>query len=296
MSFFKPKSQKESSGYFIPSINGFSELTNPPLNASFNDISNSLGYHIDQIQMYLGDYDPNNEIQAVGLEILSDNIVFICTKKSVVKLSEDKVRNFLKKFNIKDEFDDVSVSAILNEGIKNESLTVEFLSKVLNLKDTQPNGIFTAISLGLYLYFNNGILTHFQSADGLNECAKHFKQLNPVLIGNYETVAKKYWGQDISKITEEVNIQASALADVPDAINNTFTKLHEGELGTINFRMLMVCHYDSEISLDEFLQINHGRYKHLPSQVDIGTEKYILGKFLYEFSKVGNLINKYQVS
>lgn len=293
MSFSTP--QKLSTGYFVPFGSEFKELLNAPANASFDDISAHLGYHSDQIHMFLGDYDPTSDIQAIGFEIFTTNIAFVCTQKSVVKLTDAEVGNFSKKFRFQDEFDDVTVSGILEEGIKNGSLTIEFLAKVLDLTDPQPTGIYFDGKFGLYLYFNNGLLTDVQPADGLNEWAKHFKQLNPQFIGRYENVARKYWGQDIAKITAEINIQASALADTPNSVNNEFVYLHEAELGTINFKMLMVCHYDHEIIMDEFKQINHGRYKHLPGQFDIGLQKYTVGKFLYEFSKGGDLINKYQL-
>lgn len=286
----------ESTGYFIPAKGGFVELEDAPVNASFNDITHHLGYHTDQIHTFFGDYDPESEIQAVGLEIFSNNVAYVCTQKSVLELPLFKVQKFLQKLRLEEEFDDVTVSGILTDGIKNGSLAVDFLARVLHLHDTEPNGVFYESRYGLYLYFNNGILTDFQPADGLNEWAKHFKQLNPDLMNRYEQVARKYWGNDLVKITTEVNIQASALSETPDALKNPYAALHEAEFGTVNYKMLMVYHYDQDITLDEFKFINHGRYKHLPSQFETGLEKYALGKFLYEFSASGLLLNKYQVS
>lgn len=47
-----PASSKESTGYFIPTNDGFTELLNPPSNASFNSIRYSTCRYILQRKIW----------------------------------------------------------------------------------------------------------------------------------------------------------------------------------------------------------------------------------------------------
>jgi len=52
----------------------------------------------------------------------------------------------------------------------------------------------------------------------------------------------------------------------------------------------MVCHYNREITLDEFKQINHGWYRQVES-LNANDIKYKLGNFEYEFAPDGSLLS-----
>jgi len=283
--------KKTSSGYFGPYNNGFIEL-NPPVNASLNEVTIHCGYNPDQAYTYFGEsLSLENDIHAVVFEIFTENIIYIATKTSVLSLPFSKVSKFLSHFRFNSEYNDYTIQDLLKTGIANKTLTSEFLAKVLETPDIEANGIFHVGCLGLYLYFNDGYLTDFQPSDGLNSWAKEFKKLNPSLINAYETVARKYWGNDIPKIVNEINVQCEALASTPEFVKNQYVSLHKGEQNTINYKMLMVCHYNEQLSLDEFIDINHGRAKKLESRIETGTVKYVLGQYLYEFSCEGVLLN-----
>jgi len=291
-SFFSSK--KESSGIFVPAENGFRELTDGPGAPSVNEMAVYFGYEPDQVHFYIGRaWTPESAIQTVIFEVFTDKIVYVATHKSVTLLTHSMLNTFLRGFNVLEEFDDVTANEILTAGIENKSLTVKFLSKVLNLQDTEPNGVFYSSRLAMYLYFNAGVLTDFQPADGLTHWAKHLKQLNPGMVSDYEQVARKYWGDNYPKIINEINIQSDALFDTPNSVNNAFVSLHRGEQGTVNYKMLLVCHYDQPMTLEEFLGVNHGRCK--PLWVD-GRHRYQLGQFSYAFSEQGDLIHKNQIN
>jgi hypothetical protein len=50
-------SKKESSGIFIPKDGGYVELTESIENDSINGIAEYLGYELNQIHTYMGDFD-----------------------------------------------------------------------------------------------------------------------------------------------------------------------------------------------------------------------------------------------
>lgn len=288
---FLSNQKKESSGMFIPDGSNFVELTNIE-KTSINDISKHLGYNIDMIHTYMGiDYDPNSDIQAVAMEIFTNNIVFIFTSKEITDLSHSKVKDFLKSYNLNDEFDATTTEGILEDGINNESFTCEYLSKVLNLNDVVENGVLTSEKLELNLYFKNGMLESFQSIDGLNHWAKDWKNQSPHFYEAYKKEAEHFWGKNkVKEVTDEINIQADSYANVPASLKNPYCDLHKSIFNNINFANLIVAHHGEPIELDKFLKINHGRY-----QV-VGKNQYQVGRFVYGFSEDGTFMNATQLS
>ena len=284
--------KKRSSGVFIPNEagSGYKEFIGELKIKSFNEISEKLGYHIDQVKHYWLSTNSENEITCVGFKVFSNDIVFIVTKGTTANLTKSQLDHFLKDYKLKEEYNSVETRSILQRGIDNKSLDYEFLSEVLKIKLPDPNGVFFSEFLNLYLYFNKGFLTDFQPSDGLNEWGKYFRAINPLIIENYENVAKKYWGDNSTNVIKEINTQSKALANVPNASKNEYIPLHLDENNTANFHMLMVCHYNKEITLDEFKRINHGRYMQQES-LNASAIKYKLGNFEYEFAHDGSLLS-----
>jgi hypothetical protein len=271
---------------FVPEGNGFKKLTSIPTTASMNSVCEHLGYHIDQFFIWLGDFDNDFDINVVALEIFSRNIIYVSTKAGVEIVDSTKLKCFLRNLTDTELYKSYTVEDSLKEGIANKSLTSIFLKKVLGDESIESDGVFFASKLNLYLYFNNGYLVDFQSSDGLGKWAKHWKEISSEFIANYEAEAKKYWGNNQKQLLSEVNTQSDALAGVPQAVSNEFTPLHTDKNGLVNFRMLLACHYDQPISLEDFLVLNHGRYEELAAQ-----SKYRLGRFDYLFSNDGTLIH-----
>lgn len=278
---------KQSSGLFIPDNSGFKELTDEIPIKSINAISEHLGYHPDQVYSYYEGQESKSDISNVIVEVFSRNIVFVLTKDTVTKLDKKRVDNYLRNFTVKNVFNSYTSESILEDGIENKSLKIGFLARVLNIEDPEQNGMIFVESLGLYLFFIDGYLVNFQSSDGLNEWAKFWKDRNTNLFSSYEKTAKLYWGNDINKVIEEINIQADSWAKIPQAMDNEYITLHKTKFGTVNFTMLLVCHYNHGLSFYDFTTINHGRYK------EIGVGKYKVDKFAYEFSEDGVLLKSY---
>ena len=89
-------------------------------------------------------------------------------------------------------------------------------------------------------------------------------------------------------IFNEVNIQSEAFANTPRGYRNEFIKFHRGELNTINFLMLLVCHYKQKINICQFENYNHGRYIKINDKIS-NFNIYKLGGFMYYFDSNGNL-------
>ena len=278
---------KKSSGVFIPKNLEYIELTDDIAFKSINGITEHLGYHSDQAHGYFDLAEEDSGITNVIVEIFSNNIIFILTKDTVTKLKKSTVDRYMRNFNLNKVFNSYITESILEDGVENSSLKIDFLSKVLNIEEPEQDGMFYAASIEYYLFFVNGILVSFQSADGLNEPAKDWKQSSPVFFRDLEKVTKLYWGNNLSSVINEINLQAEAYTNVPFIMKNGFLELHKTKHGTINFVMLLVCHYSYKISFEDFAIINHGRY------FKLDTDKYLVDRFIYEFDQFGNLTNAY---
>ena len=117
----------------------------------------------------------------------------------------------------------------------------------------------------------DGVLVNLRHSGVLNARAKFWKRhLLEFYLAN-ERIAGQYWRNDPNRIIDEINIQADAFAKVPHGFDNEYIGLHTTEFGTVNFINLLLSHCYYQISLEEFLIINHGRYKkidYLIYQVD----------------------------
>jgi hypothetical protein len=161
-----PFENKESSRVFVPSGDTFIEVTGKIEETStdgisFRGISLHLGYHPDQLRGYFGQYDIEFDIQQVVFEIFTDRIVFALTKSTVDHVDQKKLNYFLKDFK---QEGSITARGTLLSGVDNKSLSIEFLTRVLNLdKGEGDGGIIFCKKLGLMLYFADGHLTDFQS-------------------------------------------------------------------------------------------------------------------------------------
>jgi hypothetical protein len=290
-----PWNKKQSSGIFVCQKNGtYTEFTGKAGNNSINDIASHLGYHPDEAFTYHCNSSPEAPIQNVIFEIFTQNVIFVLTPKTITKLTSKMVNAYLKDFSFKKVYNRMYTGFILDNGIKNKSLKIDYLSKVLGIEDPEPDGMFYIKSLSLNLFFIDGVLVSYQSSDGLSHWAKQLQGSNPSFISAYEEVARKFHGTDLGRVINEINVQADAWAAIPKVSENEFIELHRSSYGTINFEMLQVCHYGKQISFTEFHDINKGRYSDISQPGDL-IKRYSLDRFMYEFFKDGTLKDVTQV-
>jgi len=288
------KPSKNLMAVFIKKGKSFERVSAEIEKLSINDITEKSGYNKDELYVFF--CDANSTINTISLEIFTNNIVFITVKEDY--LDENEVKRFLKDFSFKEIYNSYEVDSILSAGIYNRSLTITYLARVLNIIAPDDNGLFFIELLGLNLFFIDGVLTDFQTSDGLSKWAKDWRELNPKMFKEYENTAKLFWGNNLSMIIKEINAQADAYASIPHGFKNEFIPLHRTQFGNINFFMLNICHYKKTVDLDVFLEINHGRYRELLPRFEnsvIQVKQYIVDKFTYEFIDNGVLLRYYSI-
>jgi hypothetical protein len=275
-------------GVFVPARFGYyKEIENQTFGSgSLNDIGEHFNYNQDQTLTCHGLLDDDFPVKVVCVEVFSGNIIFVLADSTKGPLKSAKVDYFMKEHPYKRLFDGPAVESILRSGIENRSLDIDFLSRVLKLKEPSLNGIFHASSIGLNLVFEQGYLTDFMSSDGMTQWAKFLYQINPTLTRDYERQAINFWGNDPSRVLFEINSQAEALADTPGGPDSPFKEFHRTDYGLVDYRMLNVKHHGRPITHDEFLILNHGRFTLLNEE----RKQYQVGLFTYQFDEEGHLI------
>jgi len=248
----------ESFGIFVPSQNRLLKLTDDISNRSITGIAKHLGYHPDQIHTFGGYDEAESKIIFVVLEVFSMNVIFALTENSVLHLSENEVNDFIKDFDYNFEYKSTMVEDTLLSGIENKSLKIGFLCRIFDIEHKLWEDQILFEKIGVHAFFVNGYLAAFRLVDEeLGKWARYFKGLNPSGFSDYAEVAKLYWKDDYDKITYELNAQFEAWADSPKATNDEHIPLHTTRFGTINFVMLLVCHYGKHIDIEQFEVINH---------------------------------------
>lgn len=283
MSYFN---KRKSSGIFIPSGNGFVEYTGDIGDGSMMSIANSLGYHSDQLHSEYFSVYIKPKIFSIELEVFTRKIAFVLADANVTFITEKDINKYLKKFSATKEFNALRTDEILTSAVENGSFTAEFLSKVLHLKDISRNGMFYSEKIKTYLYFKDGILTNFQVDDGLMPYSRHIQEVNKTVFKWISELAYKYWPNDDFKAKREINIQCEAWSRIPHAFGNKFINFHRTENGGANLHMLLVCHYGIQINLNQFDEINHGRYRIDNNTDDQSLITIVMGKFRYYFDKL----------
>ena len=284
-------SRKKSSGIFVPNGNGgFKEYTRPiEGNGSINAIQRHFGYSDEMVFTHFGFDAPQLPISTILIEFFTRNIICVIADRRLSTITKKMVDKAMESFDEEREYSDENINDNLEEGIEARSLSLDFLSRVLEISNPQANGPCYVPKLEIYLYFINGILVSFKWDNPLLPSAKELKKMNPNLFSSLSKVSALYWKDNYDQIYKEVNQQCTALYSLPKALSNPHINLHRTETGGINFHMLLVCHHNKFITQAELEELNHGRYTKIPV---FGNNiiKYKLGNFYYYFNEHGNLL------
>ncbi|MBT2160600.1 hypothetical protein [Zobellia barbeyronii] len=280
---------------FVPTENGYQHVKINIEKKTINDICNHLGYNSDQFYTYFDTDIKSSNVFLVIFKVFTDDIICVLTDDTVSSISKRDVTNYLTNFNLKKEFDSYKIESTLSDGVKNKSLTEEFLEEIFNQTDNLKDNSIIALNIGYELYFINGILTKYITTDGLSKWSKMWKNEMPSTYFKYENSAKQYWINE-ENIIKEINVQSDAFSRTPDGVLNEYIKFHANSDGTINYKMLLVAHYDEKISLGEFKGINKGRYSlstEFNNKDEYKRTTYRVNKGLYTFDGNGYLVNAY---
>jgi len=281
--------KRTSTGIFIPAKNGFVQYNGESGDGSINGVTSAFGYQYEQVYGPIFG-DPSDKIRYICFELFTRNIVYVLTSKDTFHITEKDIKKVLGDFTVTKYFDPRTIAESLTSGIDNRNLSAEFLAKVLRINDVSNNGMFYSQKIDTYLYFTDGLLTDFHFDDGLFAGAKSLRQFNRTVFNWIADEAYKYWPSDPFQAKKEINIQSEAWANIPGGFGNEYISLHKTGNGGANLHMIRICHYGYPIILDEFKEINYGRYAQVESGI-VNHQEVVCGMFSFIFNEVdGELV------
>ncbi len=249
-------------------------------NGSINSCIENLGFpknHIRTVNTFSSD-----KINTLGFKTLSKELIFVLVKTLGTKLTYSDIQKEIKQIDWNHEYSSLNIEKILQDGIDMENFDLNFLKSVVALREDSEN-IYKSEQLGLYLQFENNILTAFTSTGWDNSTTKWLTNINPAMIRKMTEEAKQYHQNDMDSM-EEVNKQAKSLWGIPHAMNNEFISFHTKANGNVSFYNLLVTHYTNrKCNIDEFLFMNKGRFR------KINNNTIEVANFIYSFSNIGQL-------
>ena len=263
--------------------NNMVELGEQPGNGSFNSITEHFGYNIAQIHIYQA-FD-SDLIEVIGLKIFTLEPVYVVASDITKRVRMNTVLQELRDIDWGFEYSSHAIEDILDQGL--EILTLEYLNSVLDL-ELEGDSLYNSPKLGLFLNFQDGVLSNYSSSDWANTSSKWIKAANEQLFENMKSEALQYHGNKIEAM-EEVNLQSSAFSTIPYAINNEYIPLHTKDNGNINFFNLLAAHYNQldgqPIKLEEFQTVNMGRF------IALDELTFEVSGFIFQFDSNGMLIS-----
>jgi len=258
------------------------------------EICKSLGYEKGMFYSLMT-FDNKSDISEVHFKIFTEDIICVFANDNGQELTEQDVAKYLRDngYDFNKMYDAYNRESDLLDGIKSGNLKIAFLSDVMKF-DYNISKVDTMIisdKFGYKLYFKNGILYKFESADGLNKYARMWKELCPDKYNMYYEKSEQYWGDDKDKILNDINIQAKSNYSIPSSLMK-YVDLFEDESGYINYKIMMVTIKD-KISLREFKDITYGKYKYVGESTIKNSTVYTYDYqyWLFRFSKDGHLIS-----
>ncbi|WP_312081810.1 hypothetical protein [Empedobacter sp.] len=251
---------------------------------SINDCIETIGYPTNHI--YVVHVFDDLKISALGFIPFTKEVKFVLAKNHDIKLNINDVKNVIKSIDWEFEYSILNVEEMLQEGIDNENLSIDFLKPLLNLIKEEET-LYKNEKYGLYLHFENNILKAFTSSEWDNSSTKWLNDINPNMVSNMIREAKIYQENEMD-VMSEVNNQADSLMKIPNVLQNEFIQFHINDKGNINFYNLLITHYINDCNLNDFLFMNKDRYN------KIAEIKYEVGMYVYEFDSNDLLINVFE--
>ena len=282
---FSSQKFKSPSGLFKVENDKLVPIDELPGNGSINDAVLSLGYPINHVHTILTFDAP--KIECLGFKLFTREPIMVLVKDKSFELSKDELDVAINQVNWDYEYAGPSVEDILESGIEEGNLSLDFLQSVLILAKEEEN-MYECKQFGLYLQFEDNLLKHFTSASQESASTKWLRNLNPHMVQDMLREAKIYQNNEFSA-KEEVNKQTDSLRSTPEAVNNPYLHLHRTSQNNISFFNILITHYEHPCTLEEFLFMNKGRYQ------NTGNNTYKVGCFIYAFNGAGLLESSTQL-
>lgn len=282
---FPPKKFNSPSGFFKVEKDKFIPLDELPGNGSINDAKLSTGYPINHVHT-IHSFNAS-KIEFLGVKLFTREPLMVFLKDKNLDISKDELDKAISQVDWDFEYGSLEVEDMLDAGITQENLSLDFLQSVLVLTKEDEN-LYKCNQFKLFLQFEGNLLKHFTSSDLESTSTKWLKNINPQMVQDILAEAMAYHGNEFGA-KEELNKQTDALRDTPQAINNPYLHLHRTSRNNISFYNILITHYGQPCTLQEFLFMNKGRYQ------DTGNNTYKVGRFIYAFNEDGELENSTQL-
>jgi len=135
---------------------------------SINDCIEKIGFQTNHI--YTIHSSDSDKISVLGFKTLTKNLEFVLAKNKI-KISFSDVSKAVNGIDWDFEYSDLNVEDILQEGIDCENFDLNFVKSIVYLTK-EDKDLYKSQKLGLYLQFENEILTAFTSSEWENSSTK----------------------------------------------------------------------------------------------------------------------------
>ncbi len=234
---------------FIKKANQWLICENMKENGSINYYLEKLGYDHNQFYSYTDyhktydDETRDDNIFAVCLKVMSEEIICVIANKGRTSLMDEEVRDYMQNFDFKFQYSLYTLESDLDSAITERNYTVKFVAEALGLPYSPNDKMLHSDKFNYNFFFEGGILTGYETDDGYNREAHELKDCTPDFYQLFESHARKYHGTNEKDIVKEINIQAKAYESLPGGVRNEYFYDYKNADNSFNIAMLLVTKY-----------------------------------------------------
>lgn len=236
---------------FIKKENQWHLCENMKENGSINDDLEELGYDHNQFYSYTDyhktydDETRDDNIFAVCLKVMSEEIICVIANKGRTSLMDEEVRDYMQNFDFKSQYSLYTLESDLDSAIAERNYTIKFVAEALGLPYSPNDKMLYSDKFKYNFFFEGGVLTGYEIADGYNKEVHELKESSPSFYELIEKHARSYHGSNEIDIVREINIQAKAYMNIPGGVRNEFFYSFQNSDNSFNKAMLLVTKYQS---------------------------------------------------
>lgn len=234
---------------FIKKGNQWIVCENIKPNASINDCLEALGYDNNQFYSYTDyhqtydDEQRNDNIFSVCLKVMTDEIICVIANEGRKVLTDDDVSQYMKNFDFKSQYSLYTLESNLKMAIALRNYSISFVADALGLSYSPDDKVLYSEKFKYNFFFEGGILTGYETADGYNREAHELRESSPGFFELIEKHARSYHGTNENDIVREINIQAKAYENLPGGVRNEYFYDFQNADKSFNMAMLLVTKY-----------------------------------------------------
>jgi len=236
-------------GVFIKQANRWLMCESMKENSSINEYLEELGYDHNQFYSYTDyhktydDETRDDNIFAVCLKAMSEEIICVIANKGRTSLMDEEVREYMQNFDFKFQYSLYTLESDLDSAITKHNYTIKFVAEALGLPYSPNDKMLYSEKFKYNFFFEGGFLVGYETADGYNREAHELKDSTPEFYQLFETHARNYHRTNEKAIIKEINIQAKAYENLPGGVRNEYFYDYKNADNSFNIAMLLVTKY-----------------------------------------------------